>query len=311
MQKPVLHVLLIEDNPDDAALMILELKNANGFQVVYDRVENERGMRAALEKKSWDLVLCDYNLPGFSAEKALQILEDLDLSIPFILVSGVISQDVANRMVRMGAHDYISKEMMPRLVPVVHRELALSYSQDELLNVLSLALEYKDWNTHGHSKRVIDLTVQLARKMGVNEVEIAHIRRGALLHDVGKIGIPDEILLKKGKLTAAERTQMEMHPQLAYDLLKPVPFLGRALDIPYCHHERWNGTGYPRQLEGEQIPLSARIFAVIDTFDALTSNRPYRDAMSTSEALDYIREQSGELFDPKVVEVFSKMMEST
>jgi putative nucleotidyltransferase with HDIG domain len=310
MDKPVLHVLLIEDNPNDAELMILELRNANGFRIVYDRVENERGMRAALEKKSWDIVICDYHLPGFSAEKALQILEDLELNTPFILISGVISQDIANQMVRKGAHDYISKDLIARLLPVIHRELALSSTHDQLLNVLSLALEYKDWNTNEHSRRVIDLTVQLARKMGVNEVDVSHIRRGALLHDIGKIGIPDSILLKPGKLTAAEKTQMEMHPQLAYDLLKPVPFLGKALDIPYCHHERWNGTGYPRQLEGEQIPLGARIFAVIDTFDALTSNRPYRDAMSTLEALDYIQEQSGALFDPQVVKAFSKMMES-
>jgi putative nucleotidyltransferase with HDIG domain len=308
MNEPNLHVLVIEDSQEDAALMVRELKQANGFNILYERVDNEREMRAAIEKKSWDIVICDYNLPGFGGERALAILEELELSIPFILVSGVVSQEMANKMVRRGAHDYISKDVIARLVPVIHRELALSSSQDELIHVLSVALEFKDWNTHGHSRRVADLTVQLARKMGINEVEIVHIRRGALLHDIGKIGIPDAILLKEGKLTAEEKTAMEMHPQFAYDLLKPVRFLGRALDIPYCHHERWNGTGYPRQLQDKQIPISARIFAVVDTFDALTSNRPYRERLPARAALDMIEDQSGRLFDPEVVSAFLSMM---
>jgi response regulator RpfG family c-di-GMP phosphodiesterase len=308
MNEPTLRVLVIEDSVDDAALMVRELKQANGFDIVYERVDNEKDMRAAIEKKSWDIVICDYNLPGFGAERALAILEEMDLSIPFILVSGVVSEEVVNRMVRRGAHDYISKDVMARLVPVIHRELALSSSHDELIHVLSVALEFKDWNTHGHSRRVADLTVQLARKMGINEVEIVHIRRGALLHDIGKIGIPDAILLKQGRFTAEEKTAMEMHPQFAYDLLKPVRFLGRALDIPFCHHERWNGTGYPRQLQGRQIPISARIFAVVDTFDALTSNRPYREILPAQAALDMIEDQSGRLFDPDVVNAFLNMM---
>jgi putative nucleotidyltransferase with HDIG domain len=309
MDKPVLHVLIIEDSTSDAELMVRALKNADGFDVDYDRVETEKDMRAALEKKSFDIVLCDYKLPNFRAERALEILEELELHTPFILVSGVVSNEIATAMVKRGAHDYISKDLIARLLPVIRRELSLSSSHDELIRVLSIALDYKDWNTHGHSKRVTDLTVQLARKLGINEIDIIHIRRGALLHDIGKIGIPDSILGKKGKLTTSERTQMEMHPQLAYDLLKQVSFLHRALDIPFCHHEKWDGTGYPRQLEGEQIPLSARLFSVVDTFDALTTNRPYREAMSTAEALQYIRSKSGEFFDPMVVEVFVSMFD--
>jgi response regulator RpfG family c-di-GMP phosphodiesterase len=145
--------------------------------------------------------------------------------------------------------------------------------------------------------------------MKVNEIGVENIRVGALLHDIGKVGIPDSILLKPGKLTPKERTAMEMHPQLAYDLLSKASSLKRSLDIPYCHHEKWDGTGYPRGLMGERIPLAARLFSVVDTYDALTTSRPYREAMGNDGALEYIRSQSGEAFDPRVVEVFTQMFD--
>ena len=138
-----------------------------------------------------------------------------------------------------------------------------------------------------------------------------HVRRGAMLHDIGKIGIPDSILLKPGPLTAEERKQIEKHPQFAYDLLYPITYLRPVLDIPYCHHERWDGSGYPRHLRGEAIPLTARIFAVVDVWDALTSDRPYRRAWSEEKALKYIREQSGKQFDPPIVEAFLKFLKET
>ena len=128
-----------------------------------------------------------------------------------------------------------------------------------------------------------------------------------MLHDIGKIGVPDNILLKEGKLTEEEWTFMRRHPQFAYDMLSPITYLRQSLDIPYCHHEKWDGTGYPRGLKGEQIPLAARIFAIADVWDALTSDRPYRKAWTNGETLSYIREQSGKQFDPKVVAAFLKM----
>jgi HD-GYP domain-containing protein (c-di-GMP phosphodiesterase class II) len=140
--------------------------------------------------------------------------------------------------------------------------------------------------------------------MGISEQEQVHIRRGALLHDIGKLGIPDHILLKDGKLTEEEWAKMRRHPTFALEMLMPISYLRPALDIPYCHHEKWDGTGYPRGLKGEQIPLAARIFAVVDVWDALTSDRPYRSAWSKEKTLEYIREQSGRHFDPRVVEVF-------
>ena len=149
-----------------------------------------------------------------------------------------------------------------------------------------------------------ELTIQLARAVGVGNEGIVHIRRGALLHDMGKLGIPDRILLKPDKLTEEEWVIMRKHPVYAYDMLSSIEYLRPALDIPYCHHEKWDGSGYPRGLKGEEIPLAARIFAVIDVWDALTSNRPYRKAWTREQALEYIREQTGTHFDPQIVEVF-------
>jgi HD-GYP domain-containing protein (c-di-GMP phosphodiesterase class II) len=151
---------------------------------------------------------------------------------------------------------------------------------------------------------VTDLTVELAQRMGINDEELVHMRRGALLHDIGKMGVPDGILLKPGALTADEWVIMRQHPAFAYELLYPVHYLRPALDIPYCHHEKWDGSGYPRGLKGEQIPRSARIFAVVDVWDALRSDRPYRPAWPVEKVRLHIREQSGQHFDPVVVEAF-------
>ncbi|PKK87990.1 MAG: hypothetical protein CVV64_20660 [Candidatus Wallbacteria bacterium HGW-Wallbacteria-1] len=166
------------------------------------------------------------------------------------------------------------------------------------------ALDLKDDETENHSRRVTELTMRISRKLGIKEEEMAHVRRGALLHDIGKMGIPDKILLKAGKLTDDEWGIMRKHPVFAFEMLSPIEFLRRALDIPYCHHEKWDGSGYPRGLKGEQIPLAARIFAIVDVYDALTSDRPYRKAWSMEKTLKHIREQSGTHFDPQVVELF-------
>jgi putative nucleotidyltransferase with HDIG domain len=180
----------------------------------------------------------------------------------------------------------------------------LTRSYDETISGWSAALDLRDQETEGHSLRVTDLTLRLSRAMGVPEEEVVHIRRGALLHDIGKMGVPDAILHKPGPLNEDEWAIMRRHPVLAYETLAPISFLRPALDIPYCHHEKWDGTGYPRGLSREQIPLAARIFAVADVWDALTSPRPYRPAWPQEKALNYIREQAGQHFDPRVVEVF-------
>jgi HD-GYP domain-containing protein (c-di-GMP phosphodiesterase class II) len=153
------------------------------------------------------------------------------------------------------------------------------------------------------------MTVILARAFDLDEDKIMHIRRGALLHDIGKMGIPDEILHKPGPLNDEEWEIMRRHPQYAYDLIYPIKYLHPALEIPYYHHEKWDGTGYPHGLSGEQIPLAARIFAVVDVWDALNSDRPYRKAWPKEKIMDYIKEITGTHFDPKVVEVFFKLLQ--
>jgi putative nucleotidyltransferase with HDIG domain len=187
-----------------------------------------------------------------------------------------------------------------------NQELAQAY--DATLEGWSKTLELRDQDTEGHTRRVTELTLRLASAIGVREDELVHVRRGALLHDIGKVGIPDSILTKPGPLTAEEWQIMRQHPVYAYELLSPVEFLVEALNIPYCHHERWDGTGYPRGLIGEDIPLDARIFAVVDVWDALLSIRPYRKAWSREKAVAYIIEQAGRQFDPMVVDAFLKLI---
>ncbi|TMI70230.1 MAG: PAS domain S-box protein [Bacillati bacterium ANGP1] len=185
--------------------------------------------------------------------------------------------------------------------------LELKAAYDNTLEGWVRALDLRDKETEGHTQRVTDLTVRLAKSLGVPEADLVHVYRGALLHDIGKMAIPDAVLLKPGPLTPDERQIIERHPVYAYEFLSAIPYLRPALDIPYCHHEKWDGTGYPRGLKGEQIPLVARIFAVVDVWDALRSDRPYRKGWADEKALQHIREQAGSHFDRKIVESFFKM----
>jgi response regulator RpfG family c-di-GMP phosphodiesterase len=196
-----------------------------------------------------------------------------------------------------------------QLLDRLHRandNLMIAY--DATIEGWSRALDLRDKETEGHSQRVTEMTLRLAEAIGVSSDELIHARRGALLHDVGKLGIPDAILLKPGKLTEEEWQVMRMHPTYAYEMLSPIGYLRPALDIPYCHHEKWDGTGYPRGLKGEQIPLPARIFAVVDVWDALRSDRPYRLGWPAAQVYEHIRQQSGTHFDARVVDAFLALM---
>ncbi|MGA2505727.1 MAG: GAF domain-containing protein, partial [Anaerolineales bacterium] len=186
--------------------------------------------------------------------------------------------------------------------------LNLSLAYDATIEGWSKALDLRDRETEGHTLRVTEMTVQLADILGIGPTDLVHIRRGALLHDIGKMGVPDSILYKPGPLTEEEWAIMHRHPEFALDMLSPITYLRQALDIPYGHHERWDGSGYPRHLPGEQIPIAARIFAVVDVWDALISDRPYRKAFTKESAAEFIRKNSGELFDPRVVEAFLRML---
>ncbi|RRR78088.1 MAG: response regulator [Candidatus Viridilinea halotolerans] len=186
----------------------------------------------------------------------------------------------------------------------------LTHAYNATIEGWSRALDLRDHETEGHSLRVTDLTMQLARAMGVTGEDLEHIRRGSLLHDIGKMGIPDSILLKPGPLSAAEWEVMRQHPTYAYEWLAMIPFLQQTLIIPYGHHEKWDGTGYPRGLKGEAIPLAARIFSVVDVWDALRSQRSYRPAWSDERTLEYIKERAGSHFDPAVVAAFVRLIGS-
>lgn len=184
-------------------------------------------------------------------------------------------------------------------------ELVMAY--DATIEGWSRALDLRDRETEGHSLRVTQMTLQLAQSMGLSDEQLAQMRWGALLHDIGKMGIPDGILLKSGPLTENEWITMKKHPSLAYEMLFPIQYLRQALDIPYCHHEKWDGTGYPRGLKGKQIPLAARLFAVVDVWDALKSKRPYRGSWTDDKIREHIRASSGTHFDPEIVEEFMKI----
>jgi len=172
------------------------------------------------------------------------------------------------------------------------------------------ALDLRDRETEGHTQRVTEITIKVAGTLGFSDEELSHIRRGALLHDMGKMAIPDEILQKPGPLNEVEWEKMRQHPRYAYEMLSPIAYLQPALDIPFCHHERWNGSGYPRGLKGEEIPLVARLFAIIDVWDALCSDRPYRKKLPQQEVAAYLREKSGQLFEPRLVDVFLSVVEA-
>ncbi len=220
------------------------------------------------------------------------------------------TEEWINLLEMLAGQAAIAIEDLQLLTDLQHHIEELRIAYDSTLEGWAKALEIRDAETQDHSRRVTNIVVRLARLMGIPEEDIPHIRRGTMLHDIGKMGIPDAILNKQGPLSPQEWQIMRRHPQMAYDVLSGISFLRPALDIPYCHHEKWDGSGYPRGLRGEEIPLSARIFAVVDVWDALLSDRPYRRAWSVPDTIAYIREQSGKHFDPLVVDIFLNFIQN-
>jgi PAS domain S-box-containing protein/putative nucleotidyltransferase with HDIG domain len=213
----------------------------------------------------------------------------------------VVARDITERR-------QAEQRMTELLAALQKSQKQLTEAYEATLEGLAVMLELRDKETQGHTRRVTELTLRLARAMGVPEDDLVHIRRGALLHDIGKIAIPDDILHKAGPFTAEEQEVMARHPTYAYEMISAIPFLYPAIDIPYCHHERWDGAGYPRGLSDEAIPVAARMFAVVDVWDALSSDRPYRKSWPRDQVAEYIRAGSGTHFDPQVVQVFLGMM---
>lgn len=209
--------------------------------------------------------------------------------------------------VQTASRDITERKKSEQALQEAHNDLQEAY--EETIEGWVRALDLRDRETEGHTQRVTELTLKVAATLGFSDEELSHIKRGALLHDMGKMAIPDEILQKPGPLNEVEWEKMRCHPMYAYEMLSPIKYLNPALEIPFYHHERWDGSGYPRGLKGEEIPLAARLFAIIDVWDALSSDRPYRKKLPRSEVIDYLREKSGQLFDPKLVNVFLSIME--
>ena len=200
------------------------------------------------------------------------------------------------------SRDITERKQSQEALQIAHTDLQEAY--DRTIEGWVKALDLRDRETEGHTQRVTEITVKLARKLNCTEDELVHIRRGALLHDMGKMGIPDEILQKPGPLTDDEWVVMRRHPQYAYQMLSPIKYLSQALIIPYYHHERWDGSGYPHKLKGKDIPLHARLFSVVDVWDALQSDRPYRKGLPSKEIVEYLQKEAGRLFDAEIVDIF-------
>jgi PAS domain S-box-containing protein/putative nucleotidyltransferase with HDIG domain len=209
--------------------------------------------------------------------------------------------------IQTASRDITERRKAGKALQEAHDDLQEAY--EKTIEGWVRALDLRDRETEGHTQRVTELTIKAAKVLGFPDEELVHIRRGALLHDMGKMAIPDEILQKPGPLDEIEWKKMRQHPQYAYDMLFPIAYLRPALVIPFCHHERWDGSGYPRGLAGEEIPLAARLFSIVDVWDALRSDRPYRKKLPRDEVVRYLREKSGCLFEPRLVEVFLSVME--
>jgi cyclic di-GMP phosphodiesterase len=327
--------ILVCDDEEAIREVVSTLLEAQGYhcKVVPD------GSHAiqAVKKDSFELVLSDIVMPEMDGMRLLKEVRGFDEDLPVIMVTAMHDISIAIEAIRAGAYDYIlkpfEKDQLYHSVrqAIEHRHLVLenrSYqrdlerlvaerthqlsmtlrdleqSYDYTLEALGGALDAKDAETEGHCQRVTAITILIARTMGVEKDPLRHIARGAFLHDIGKMGIPDQVLRKPGPLDDEEKTLMRRHCDIGYTVLKKIPFLHEAAEIVLAHQEFFDGTGYPRGLKGEEIPLGARIFAVADTVDAMTSDRPYRKAMPMSAARAEVQKYSGIQFDPRVVTAF-------
>jgi putative nucleotidyltransferase with HDIG domain len=327
-------ILIVDDEDSIRSILLRHLENA-GSEVVACPTANE-----ALDKmqiQSFSLVISDIMMPGLSGMEFLRLAKNKDPEIAFIMITGLMDLNTALDSLRYGACDFITKPFeLPALKRAINRALERrrlhienrfyreelerkvrerTYELNEALNdveesykitleALVTALDAREHETHAHSQRVREYTLNLAKQLGLKHDDLIQTGRGALLHDVGKIGVPDSILLKPGKLNDQEWVEMRKHPQIGYNILQSIEFLSPAAEIVLCHQERWDGMGYPNRLAGLDIPLGARIFAIVDTMDAMTSNRPYRKALSFQAALKEIQSCAGTQFDPTIAAAF-------
>jgi putative nucleotidyltransferase with HDIG domain len=332
-------VLVVDDEPGACKLLSL-IVGPPAFHCTTASSGEEA--LVALQREQFDAVISDLHMPGISGMELLAEVRRCYPHLAFLVTTGVDDVDVGVHAMRCGADDYLVKPLIEDAViasleSAIHkRQLEkqvehyrqhleemvaartaqlqdaleqLERSYGDTLQALGAAIDLRDDETAGHSRRVCRYSLEIARAMGWSGKQLESLARGAYLHDIGKLGIPDGILLKPGPLTEGERKFMQQHVQIGFDVVKDIPFLADAAEIILMHHERYDGGGYPRGLKGEEILPGARIFAVADTLDAITSDRPYRRATSFESALDTIRRLSGSQFDPKVVNVFLNIRE--
>jgi response regulator RpfG family c-di-GMP phosphodiesterase len=327
-------VLAVDDERAACKLIALILRPPSFFCTT---ATNGEEALLALERERFDAVISDLQMPGITGLELLARVRRSHPHIAFLVTTGVDDVEVGVQAMRSGADDYLVKPLSEGAV-LVSLESALhkrhleqqvesyrqhleemvaertgqlrqaldqiEHSYEDTLQALGAAIDLRDTETAGHSQRVCRYSIEIARSMGCSEEELGSLARGAHLHDIGKLGIPDAILLKPGPLTADERRLMQRHVRIGFDLVKDIAFLSDAAELVLTHHERHDGSGYPRALKGDEILASARIFAVADSFDAITSDRPYRRASSFESGLKIIRDCSGTQFHPQVVSAF-------
>jgi len=322
-------MILVVDDEAIARITVEALLSSENYELFF--AENgEEGITMAAKIRP-DIILLDVMMPGMNGFETCKKIRQMPAlaEVPILLVTALDDRESRMTGLKAGADDFISKpydifelqvriQNMTRLnryrmlteqrqeMESLHEEVLAAY--DKTIEGWSRALDLRDKETEGHTQRVTELTLRLAQAAGLSDESLVHIRRGSLLHDVGKLGIPDSILLKPEPLSVAEWEVMKMHPVYAYEWLSVIEYLLPALDIPYCHHEKWDGSGYPRGLKGEEIPLAARLFMLADVWDALTSDRPYRKAINSEDALQHIRDGAGRHFEPRAVELFFKVV---
>jgi putative nucleotidyltransferase with HDIG domain len=339
--RSVVRVLAVDDEPAACQLLGIVLGPPAFYCTAAGSGEEAL---ATLERERFDAVISDLQMPGIGGMELLTRVRCRYPHMVFLVTTGVDDVDVGVQAMRCGADDYLVKPLLECAVQTsleralhkrqLERQVEnyrqhleemvtertgqlqgalqqIEHSYEETLQALGAATDLRDNETAGHSLRVCRYSLEIARAMDWSDKQLRTLARGAYLHDIGKLGIPDGILLKPGPLTADEWRVMKQHAQIGFDLVKDIPFLADAAEIVLTHHERYDGCGYPRGLKGEEILLNARIFAVADTLDAITSDRPYRRASSFESARETIRHFSGSQFDPQVVAVFMSIPEET
>jgi len=340
-RRSLTRVLVVDDEPASSKLLSIILGPPDYYCAM---ASNGEGALAILQRERFNAVISDLQMPGMNGMELLAEVRRRQPHLAFLVTTGVDDVDVGVQAMRSGADDYLVKPLLESVVVAsleralqkrhleqqvenyrqrleemvaertAHLQAALRQiegSYEHTLEALGAAIDLRDSETAGHSQRVCGYSLVIARAMSWSDKHLASLARGAYLHDIGKLGVPDGILLKPGPLTADERTVMQQHVQIGFELVSGVPFLADAAEIVLTHHERHDGSGYPCGLKAEEILPGARIFAVADSFDAITSDRPYRRASPFDAGRETIQREAGRLFDPQVVSVFMSISPET